>query len=235
MDIKPAICVITPTTGKDSLFKLIESITKQKVPVKHIILWDDKREGVFLKKNLSPFTLEKPEYWDKFKYLAECHVIKGSSVQGQAYGSMLRSVGLMLATTDLVTFADDDVIWEENHLITMLQLMDSHEWGFCKRKIWHKLNETEFEYLGVDEFESVGEDAKTPYKMVDNSSMIFKRKYGVSAACLYREVLTYSDDREFYQFLMKYAGKPGKTNLATINQVCPTRLENFFRENCTKK
>ena len=40
MNTQLAVTIITPTTGKDSLFRLIESITKQKVPVKHIILWD---------------------------------------------------------------------------------------------------------------------------------------------------------------------------------------------------
>jgi hypothetical protein len=228
------VTVITPTTGKPSLFKLMESITNQNIPIKHILLWDDKREGCFGNNQTSPFVLEKPEWLEDFRYLVECHVIKGNSVKGQAFGSMLRSVGLMAATTEYVTFADDDVTWEDNHLSSMLEMMKNHEWGFCKRKIWSQTDKAQLEYLGVDEFESVGEEAKTPYKMVDNSSMIFKRKYGASAAILYRETEAYNDDRLMYDFLKTYGGSPGKTNLATVNQICPNRLNNFFKLNCTK-
>ena len=70
-------------------------------------------------------------------------------------------------------------------------------------------------------------------KSTGEACMMFKRKYGVSAACLYRETTEYNDDRLMYDFLKKYAGEPGKTLTATINQVCPKKLEQFFRKNCT--
>jgi hypothetical protein len=117
----------------------------------------------------------------------------------------------------------------------MLEAIKDKNWTYSKRKIWTRLPDRTYEYLGVDNFESVGEEAKTPYKMVDNSSLIFRRRFGVSAAPLYREIATYNDDREFYQFLMKYAGEPGKTNLATVNQICPDKLVDFFRSNCTRE
>jgi len=64
--------------------------------------------------------------------------------------------------------------------------------------------------------------------------MMFRRRFGSSAAPLYREVSEYCDDRLMYEFLKTYAGEPGKTNLATINQICPDKLVDFFRNNCTK-
>jgi hypothetical protein len=142
---------------------------------------------------------------------------------------------MMASFTDLVTFADDDIIWEENHLLDMLEALDGKQWGFCKRRIWTNLPNGEFEFLGIDEFESVGEDAKTPYKMVDNNCMMFRRRLGVSAACLYRETKEYNDDRLMYAFLKEYGGDPGKTNRATVNQTCPKRLEHMFRTHCTIK
>jgi len=36
-----------------------------------------------------------------------------------------------------------------------------------------------------------------------------------------------------YGFLKKFAGDPGKSNEATINQICPDRLIKHFRDNCT--
>ncbi|MFA7219871.1 MAG: glycosyltransferase family A protein [Synergistaceae bacterium] len=237
-EVNPLVTIITPTTGKDSLFNLIESITKQGVPVCHIILWDEIKDGRFRPSagnaNMKPEDLSRPEYWDQYNYMVINIDMKVKMVQGVAAGSALRSIGLMGAFTDLVTFADDDVIWEEDHLLQMMDAISDKNWAFCKRKIWTALPDGQYEYLGVDEFESVGEEAKTPYKMVDNNCMMFRRRFGVSAACLYREVSEYCDDRLFYAFLMKYAGNPAKTGRATINQVCPKRLEEFFRSNCTK-
>ena len=43
----------------------------------------------------------------------------------------------------------------------------------------------------------------------------------------------YNDDRMMYAFLKQYAGQPGKTGTATVNQICPVRLEQFFRMNCS--
>jgi hypothetical protein len=38
-----------------------------------------------------------------------------------------------------------------------------------------------------------------------------------------------------YNFLMKYAFEPAKSELVTVNQVCPDRLVEFFSTNCTKE
>jgi hypothetical protein len=201
------------------------------------LLWDDCKQGRFENVNgqpkMNPSDLDKEEYWDVNNYMIINIDIKSSFVNGIAAGSALRSVGLMSAFTDLVTFADDDVIWEDDHLIQIMEAINDKNWAFCKRRVWTTTQDGQFEYLGVDEFESVGEDAKTPYKMVDNNCMMFRRRFGVSAACLYRETKEYNDDRLMYAFLKHYAGEPGKTNNATVNQICPKRLEKMFRENCT--
>lgn len=237
------ITVITPTTGKESLLNTIMSLKNQKTTfkIKHIILWDNKRDGNFLFPNSnnavgSPYDLQISTQ----NYSCDCIVLNEDFVQGVAAGSALRAVGLMAVNTDLVTFMDDDVMWDSNHLESILESINDKEWVFCKRRIWTNRQtniegEEGFECLGIDEFESVGEEAKTPYKMVDNNSMVFKAKYGYSAACLYRNTKFYDDDRLMYNFLLKYAGQPAKTNLATVNQICPERLISYFRSNCTKE
>jgi glycosyltransferase involved in cell wall biosynthesis len=232
------LTVITPTTGKDSLYNAIESLKAQTspVPIRHIILWDNKREGDFLFPNdvrrtaSYPLELEREEG----NYSSNCIVIKDHFIQGKAAGSALRGIGLMAANTDYVCFMDDDVMWDSGHVEAIMKAIEGKEWAFSKRRIWTTADGG-YECLGVDDFESIGEDSKISYKMVDNNCMLFKRKYGVSAACLYRQTTNYNDDRLMYNFLMKYAGDPGKTNEATINQVCPEKLIGFFRRGCTKE
>ena len=234
----PEITIITPTTGKDSLSRLTNSLRYQRASFVHLLLWDDKREGEFLYPDSDNYGITQPEELD---YVAtymkdgECYsqvghniVLPGNLVSGKAYGSALRAVGLMAANTPYVTFSDDDVWYDENHLAEMLKAVRGKKWARTIRRIWGDV------CFGEDRFESVGEDAKTPYKMVDNSSMIFDRRFGSSAACLYRETIEYNDDRLMYAFLKKHAGECGFTDKCTVNQVCPERLVEWFKTNCTE-
>ena len=169
-----SLSIISPTTGKDSLFALIESIIKQKnsIPIVHYLIWDDKREGKFINE-MKPDDIGTDIKWGS-GYIINNIVLKGKRIKGEALGSSLRAIGLISADSELVTFADDDITWEANHVETMLPMFQTSLWGFCKRRIW--TTDNKIECLGVDNFESVGEDAKTPYKMVDNNCMMFRRE-----------------------------------------------------------
>lgn len=227
--ILPAVTIITPTTGKSSLYKLIKSIDEQEIPYVHLLLWDDKREGDFLYPDHNSMQIRQPKDLDSDSRFSI--IISGNMVQGAASGSALRSIGLMIANAPYVTFADDDVWYEKEHLKNMLALVNGRGWAYCRRKVWKNGSEC----FGIDNFESVGNssDRKVDYEMVDNNCMIFNRRFGSSAAVLYRETQTYDDDRLMYAFLKKYAGEPAITKMATVNQICPKRLEEMFRQNCT--
>ena len=227
------ITIITPTTGKESLYRLIDSLEAQPVSWVHILLWDEKKEGEFVFPNSETMQVKLPRDVDGatqrgFRYGIE---IPGRFVSGVAAGSALRSVGMMAASTPLVTFADDDVWFEPNHLENMLKIMQGKEWAYCRRKIWEDKNKC----IGIDDFESVGDSSsrKVPYEMVDNNTLIFSQRFGTSAAVLYRETKQYNDDRLMYAFLKKYAGEPGKSEEATVNQVCPEKLREMFKQHCT--
>lgn len=225
---KPPITIITPTTGKRSLFKLIESLKKQSVPYRHLLLWDNKREDEFLypdSQSLKVRDLMALE--DDNTY---CVVIKDDMIQGNATGSALRSVGLMMANTEYVTFADSDVWFSDNHLESLMKAIKGKVWAYSLRNIYAP----DGEFIGVDRFESIGDKTQLPYQLIDNNCLMVARKFGASAACLYRETTEYNDDRLMYGFLKKYGGEPGETNSPSVNQTCPMRLERFFRENCSK-
>jgi hypothetical protein len=226
------ITVITPTTGKDSLKKLCASLETQSVSWVHILLWDDKREGEFLYPNPQTYKVKSPRNMDSCTDKGRRFSIKipGKMVQTIAAGSALRAIALMAAQTPYVTFADDDVWYEPNHLENLLEAVQGKEWAYCRRKIWASDND----YIGIDNFESVGDSSerKVPYEMVDNNTMIFARRFGTSGAVLYRETTEYNDDRLMYGFLKKHAGEPGRSVEATVNQICPKKLEKMFREYC---
>ena len=74
MDAK--ITIITPTTGKDTLFRLIETITRQNIPVVHMLLWDDLREGRFANGEFTPEKLDKKEYNELYGYTVNNIILK---------------------------------------------------------------------------------------------------------------------------------------------------------------
>ncbi|MBC7779721.1 MAG: hypothetical protein H7125_06385 [Proteobacteria bacterium] len=136
----------------------------------------------------------------------------------------------MAARTPWVTFADDDVRWEPDHAHRLLAAADGHNRAGTLRNVWSPSGD----YLGVDRFESVGDDPgrRVPYEMLDNNVMLMRREFGTMAAVLYRETIEYNDDRLMYEFLKQNAGPRGRTSKASIHQICPERLVAFFRDNC---
>jgi hypothetical protein len=219
-----SVTVITPTTGKASLLKLIDSIESQSLSgiVYHLLLWDDFRDS-----DVDPASFNSDH---RFSIVAP----PGSGKNGSAPGSILRAVGFILANTPWITFADDDVTWDNNHLAVLNEVITNSgkNWAFTMRKIWSPAGD----YLGIDNFESVGDSPlrRVPYEMCDGNTMIFRREYGVAAAHLYRNTTEYNDDRLMYALLKENAGPGAQTNTATINQICPDKLIDFFKNNCDK-
>jgi Glycosyl transferase family 2 len=217
------LTVITPTTGKPSLIRLIESINKQTIAsrVFHFLLWDDVRDAA----------AQQPDAYDS----PQCRALvlpAGFGRNGAAPGSPLRAVGLMAAQSPWVTFADDDVSWDPDHAEALLAAGEGHNWVSTMRRIWSPNQE----YLGVDRFESVGDDPgrRVPYEMCDNNVMAFRRELGSAAAPLYRETKAYNDDRLMYAFLKQHGGPRGRTTRPTVNHTCPARLVEFFQLNCAR-
>lgn len=223
---EPLITIITPTTGSKTLHNLIDSIDAQGVPCIHMLLWDDKREDNCFWPDENG-KIMKPEDFDNDHTFSI--VLKGAAVQGVALGSSLRAVGLMAATTPYVAFADSDVEYEPDHLKSMLKTIGGKKWAYCFRKVLARNGDC----IGVDRFESVGKN-RYGYVLHDNSTLLFERRLGTSAAVLYRETKEYNDDRLMSEFLYRYGGEPGVNNKAGIKQICPDRLEQFFRDNCSK-
>ncbi len=143
----------------------------------------------------------------------------------------MRAVGLMTAMTSWVTFADDDVRWDDGHIAAIADAVQGVRWASTLRTIWTPAGER----LGVDRFESVGDDPgrRVPYEMCDNNCLVFRRELGTAGAVLFRETRDYNDDRLMYRFLKTSGGRRGATGRPTIHHTCPEKLVAFFRKECS--
>lgn len=220
------ITIITPTIGRNSLIKLMDSIESQSVKniTHHIMMWDEYR----IIDGLTPENLETEN--------RQSIVMRGHfGRNGLAPGSPLRAVALMVANTPWITFADDDVWWDKHHIEKIVDTINTTncDWLTTHRHIW----KSETDYIGVDRFESVG-DALTrtvPYEMCDGNTIVAKREFGVMAAHLYRNTVNYDDDRLMYNYLKTNAGARGIIENATIHQICPHKLVPFFESQCSER
>jgi len=222
--MKADLTILTATIGRPNLNRLIESIDSQTWCGKflHILLWDDYR----LENSLTPehFNSEK-----RYNIITRSGGKNpGASPAGRVYG-----LGIMSAYTPWITMADDDVWWEPNHLEQLFIALENKKWASTLRTVWSPTN---LNCIGVDRFESVGDDPtkRVDYEMCDSNTMIFKRELGVYASPAFRETLQYDGDRLLYSFFKQHGGQRGRTGTPTINQYCPNHLERFFWNNCDK-
>ena len=220
--MNPLITIITPTIGRESIFKLIDSIDYQDTNkmVRHLIITDD---GTKFKDDIKP---------ENSKHR---NIINIPGNLGKPYGTNLRAIALMTVDTPWVGFADDDVWWDSSHIEIIEDIIKrpNVEWGAVRRTVHNPLTNN---VIGYDDFESVGpsEDRKVPYEMFDGNCMFFKKEHGFNAAHLYRNTDQYNDDRLMYSYLKSSNISYVFSNEHTVNQVCPVNLIGMFEKHCTK-
>jgi glycosyltransferase involved in cell wall biosynthesis len=205
--------VITPTTGKDTVFKAIQSVREQTMTTEHLVVLDgvQKADG-YIPKDLLKI-IELPE-----------------NVGGNGwYGHRVYAAMPLMVNADYILFLDEDNWFEPNHVETMINKIKSKDlmWAHSLRRI---INERD-EYVFDDDCEALGR-YPTFYdhtvNFVDTNCYCFRREYLVSVAhSFYGQ---WGADRGFYKFAAKHLPSFGCTGEATVNYRAPERLLGMFRE-----
>jgi glycosyltransferase involved in cell wall biosynthesis len=205
--------VITPTTGKDTVFKAIQSVKDQTMTAEHLVVLDgvQKADG-YMPKNLLK-VIELPE-----------------NVGGNGwYGHRVYAAMPLLVNADYILFLDEDNWFEPNHVETMINKIKSKDlmWAYSLRRICNE----DGEYIGDDDCESLGR-WPTFYdhtlNFVDTNCYCFKREYLVRVAhSFYGQ---WGADRPFYKAAASTLPSFGCTGEATVNYRAPERLHSMFRE-----
>jgi glycosyltransferase involved in cell wall biosynthesis len=212
--------VITPTTGKDTVLKAIESVTNQTIdtPVEHLVVFDGSRaESDF-------FMLEDGMHGcPTFMMLPENVGANGW------YGHRVYAAMPLMVNADYILFLDEDNWFEPNHVETMIAKIKSKDlmWAYSLRKIHDEAGE----YVCDDDCESLGR-WPTFYdhtlNFVDTNCYCFKREYLVGLA--HHFYGQWGADRPFYKAVAKALPSFGCTGEATVNYRAPERLMKMFEE-----
>lgn len=203
------------------------------MPIEHIVLWDYYRDG-----NLTP---QHVDFQKSEQYQPRQIDCLFRSKRGEAPGSVLRAMGIHASSAPVVAFADDDVWWDigraEKLLAGILEARkatpENPSVAFTLRKVWDENDAL----IGVDRFESVGplEGRKVPYEFIDNNCLAVEREALLGATPLYSSTMRYDDDRLLYQYLTRINAAMVFVTDDMVNQVCPKRLEPFFKQHCSKE
>lgn len=209
------IMVITPTTGKDTLEKAIDSVANQTIKTEHLVVVD----GM--------------DVWQKLDgvWPLRCiHMTIPENVGGNGwYGHRVYAAMPLMVNADYILFLDEDNWFEPNHVETMINKIKSKDlmWAYSLRRICDERGQ----YVLDDDCESLGR-YPTFYdhllNFVDTNCYCFKRDYLVNVAhSFYGQ---WGADRPFYKAASTNLPSFGCTGEATVNYRAPERLLEMFRQ-----
>jgi len=209
------VMVITPTTGKDTLYKAIDSVANQTIPTEHLVVVD----GMDVWKKL-----------DGVWPLRCIHMTLPENVGGDGwYGHRVYAAMPLMVNADYILFLDEDNWFEPNHVETMLNKIKSKDlmWAYSLRRICDERGE----YVCDDDCESLGR-YPTVYdhsvNFVDTNCYCFRREFLVNVAhSFYGQ---WGADRPFYKAASTSLPAFGCTGEATVNYRAPERLLKMFIE-----
>jgi len=209
------IMVITPTTGKATVFKAMESIRDQTIKTEHLVVFDGQEAQ-------DKFPLA---FVDSHTFLTLPENVGGNGW----YGHRVYAAMPLLVNADYILFLDEDNWFEPNHVETMINKIKSKDlmWAYSLRRICNEAGE----YVCDDDCESLGR-YPTFYdhtiNFVDTNCYCFRREYLVNIAhAFYGQ---WGADRPFYKSAASGLPSFGCTGEATVNYRAPERLLGMFKE-----
>ena len=209
------VMVITPTTGKDTIKKAVDSVATQTVKTEHLLVLDGSNVETSL-----PISFN-----GSFDFITLPENVGGNGW----YGHRVYAAMPLMVNADYILFLDEDNWFEPNHVETMINKIKSKDlmWAHSLRRI---INERD-EYVFDDDCEALGRHP-TFYdhnlSFVDTNCYCFKREYLVTVAhAFYGQ---WGADRQFYKFAAEHLPSFGCTGEATVNYRAPERLLKMFAE-----
>lgn len=213
------VVVITPTTGKNTVHRAIESVKNQivdpTVKITHWVINDGKTDfscGGDVVINLPENT---------------------GRADGILWNGQRIYAGIpFMVNADFVFFLDEDNWFDETHINQMVSLCESQnlDWCYSLRKIYNK----EGQYVCNDNIESLGKLRTDEDTFVDMNCYCVRGDLlpQVSPALYHGG---WGEDRAFYNALKEVLPKFECTMYYSVNYTAPDRLLNMFLNNPKKE
>ena len=209
--------VITPTTGKSTVNKAIESVANQTIETEHLLVLDGGTAEL------------QYNYIAKGEYFPTTIVLPENVGADGWYGHRVYAAMPLMVNADYILFLDEDNWFEPNHVETMINKIKSKDlmWAYSLRRICDERGE----YVCDDDCESLGRYPAFydhSLNFVDTNCYCFRREFLVTVAhSFYGQ---WGADRPFYKVASTSLPSFGCTGEATVNYRAPERLLKMFAE-----
>lgn len=209
--IEKSVAVITPTIGTDRLKKAVESVISQKYKnIKHFVVVDGKQ---YYNQNVEDISAHSNVIAVTLPYNTGKNGYNGQKI----YASFPH-----LLEQDYVMFLDEDNTWDDNHVRSLVELIESEnlDWAHSLRKVY-----IEDQYFADDSCESIGKypiwftTQNNPQYLVDTSSYCFRKPF-ITRTCHLWHSGVWGEDRRYFSAI-KDISKYNTTGLYTLNYKLP--------------
>lgn len=209
---EPSVVVITPTTGNKRCLNAIRSVWRQDYPVHHVVVVDGRSHSY--------------DYFDNVERHAETAFVgradsdyhrtvieipwNTGNVNGDKFWGHRIFAGLShLVNEDIVLFLDDDNSFEENHVSSQVENIETNnlDFGYSLRNIC----DVDGKFLLQDNCESLGGWPvwNGNHFHMDTSAYAFRRDFLINVAHFWHG--GYAQDRKFFNNVRCLSGIPHKT------------------------
>lgn len=212
---KFSVAVITPTIGRESLVDCIESVKnniKNYSKIKHYVVFDGVKTN-----------LDLPKY-DHVVYT----FLPFSSGKNGDYGHKIIASFCSLVSEDYVCFLDDDNLFEENHIESLMLLIETKnlKWAFSFRKFNYKGNIFDDNVESLGPFRRVYNDQLD--RLIDTNCYMINRRVALFIPFYWEH--KFGSDRHVARVLMKEFPDYGCTHLHTVIY----KTDNIFEKSTYK-
>lgn len=219
------LTVITSTIGRESLFKLSESLSKQNVKIYHIILWDTKRENDGIEPYDKKISNLVNDNYEVYHYIINHPIFLE---ENERIDNHMRLIGLTMTTSKFFTFIDDDCWVEDKWCKTAIENIQHKNSNFCYcyRYIW----DSDYNKIGLDNYESIGMKNNFGYHLIDMNTIIYNKSMKDLITAILSNYNQYEIDRIIAEIILtKNSGVQLKEGF--LNQISPDFLLDFHKKN----
>lgn len=201
----PQVLIVTPTVGRDCLFKAVQSVVSQTYSnIIHLIVIDGEEYSERVKRLVGSDS-------DKRKTIS----LPFNTGQQGFYGHRIYAAVSYLVNADYVCYLDEDNWYDSNHVMSLVTLLQQNDldWAYSLRKIFS----FDGNFIANDNCESLG-----PWPAYSGMpDLVDTSCYAIKTSVLTRIghhwFNKFAADRIFFKELSNYSQNYATTSLYTLN------------------
>jgi glycosyltransferase involved in cell wall biosynthesis len=215
------ITVLTPSIGTKDLKRCSNSVSRQTITPRHIVVSDGK-------KYMADVTKQAMAGWEGDGLTPRIYSVPDNTGANGWYGHRIYAYYSQLLDCDYLFLLDEDNTYQPDHIESLIPIAEKYGFAWSMRNVFTK----DGEYLGVDKLESIGVHLNgNGYALVDTSCWCFRRDTIPMLVNIHGQ---WGADRQLTKSMLSKYGTLTQacSSKATVNYYAPDNLIDHFKQVC---